>query len=661
MTTMTGTLRRMMAWTLMAGVFTGFIGLFAFDGPSSLLAQTDNTAPTISSVTITSDPDDNDSVYRRFFDDDVYGIGETVEATVTFNEDVTVLGAPQLELDIGGTAKNAAYKSTTGAGVVFSYTVASGDNDADGISVGANKLSLNEGSIKDAANKATELTHSALSAQTGHKVDGIRPTIKRAPYFIGSSSGNDGVRTTGEVIWAGVDFTEDVIVIGAQPIIVMPRLKLDVGGSTRYAPFGYAYAGCDEDEEGFTICVSSPRSSDWKGYSLIFKYTVEEGDLDLKGASTGANAFDLNGGTIRDAAGNNALLTHSATADDANVIVDAVPATVESVEITSDPGSDKTYGAGDTIDVTVTFSESVRVPQRLGSGEIRMPLLELNIGGVSKTARTHERGTITGTTVVFSYTVRDGDNDADGISIGANKLTTQANRGITDNYIGCCPGGENADLRHDALADDEEHKVGTSMPESLSTDATLTGLTLSGIDFGTFASDTESYSASVPYRFNQTSVVPIVSHSGARYVTKLGGVTDSDGRISLAVGSNVITIIVTAEDGSTTKTYTVTVTRAAPSTDATLKGLTLNGIDYGTFASGTESYSATVPYSVSQALVHATVNDSRARHVTKIGGVVVRPNGIWTEVPLATGANVITIEVTAEDGTTTYTRPIQLP
>ena len=145
------------------------------------------------------------------------------------------------------------------------------------------------------------------------------------------------------------------------------------------------------------------------------------------------------------------------------------------------------------------------------------------------------------------------------------------------------------------------------MPVSLSTDATLRGLTLSGVDFGTFASDTESYSATVPYRLNQTAVIPTVNHSGARYVTKRGGVTDADGTVSLAVGSNVISVVVTAEDGSTTKTYTVSVTRAAPSTDATLKGLSLSvvnvgPVDYGTFASDTESYMATVAYDVAQVL-----------------------------------------------------------
>ena len=51
---------------------------------------------------------------------------------------------------------------------------------------------------------------------------------------------------------------------------------------------------------------------------------------------------------------------------------------------------------------------------------------------------------------------------------------------------------------------------------------------------------------------------------------KLGGVVDDDGTIPLAAGDNVITIDVTAEDGSSTQTYTVTVTRATPSEPITV-------------------------------------------------------------------------------------------
>ena len=107
-------------------------------------------------------------------------------------------------------------------------------------------------------------------------------------------------------------------------------------------------------------------------------------------------------------------------------------------------------------------------------------------------------------------------------------------------------------------------------PVSLSTDATLSGLTLSEVDFGTFSSGTESYTASVAYSVSQTTVTPILSDSEASYVIKLGGVTDADSTVSLSVGANVITIEVTAEDGTTSKTYTVTVTKDAGGGEPTI-------------------------------------------------------------------------------------------
>ena len=183
-----------------------------------------------------------------------------------------------------------------------------------------------------------------------------------------------------------------------------------------------------------------------------------------------------------------------------------------------------------------------------------------------------------------------------------------------------------------------------------STDATLSGLSLSGVDIGSFNSSTTGYTARVPKGTTQTTVTPTVNHSGASYVIKAGGVVDADGVISLSVGSNVITVEVTAEDGSTTRTYTVTVTRFL-STDATLSGLTLSGVDFGTFGSTTTSYSAQVSNDVTQTTVSPTVSHSGASYVIKLGGVADADG----EIPLAVGTNTITVEVTAEDGSTSRT------
>ena len=191
---------------------------------------------------------------------------------------------------------------------------------------------------------------------------------------------------------------------------------------------------------------------------------------------------------------------------------------------------------------------------------------------------------------------------------------------------------------------------------ALSADTTLRALTLSGVNFGTFDSATTSYTASVANSVAQTTVAPTLNHSGASYVIKLGGVTDTDGVISLSEGSNVITVEVTAEDGQTTRTYTITVTRLDSqsdpiSSDATLSGLTLSGIDFGTFGSRTTSYSANVAYSVSQTTVTPTVNHSEASYAIKLSGVTDSDGTLSLRV----GSNVITVEVTAEDEATTQT------
>ena len=99
-----------------------------------------------------------------------------------------------------------------------------------------------------------------------------------------------------------------------------------------------------------------------------------------------------------------------------------------------------------------------------------------------------------------------------------------------------------------------------------STDATLSALTLSGVDFGMFASTTTSYSAQVANSLTETTVTPTLNDSEASYVIKLEGTVDSDGVIPLGVGSNVITIEVTAANGGDSRVYTVEVSRSEPAT-----------------------------------------------------------------------------------------------
>jgi hypothetical protein len=124
------------------------------------------------------------------------------------------------------------------------------------------------------------------------------------------------------------------------------------------------------------------------------------------------------------------------------------------------------------------------------------------------------------------------------------------------------------------------------------------------------------------------------------------------------VGSNVITVTVTAADG-TVKSYTVTVTRAAApgaSSNADLSALSLsNATLHPAFTSGNSSYTATVANAITVTAVSATLSDPGATltsvQVAANGGTPVACPAPGYVCPLAVGSNVITVTVTAADGT----------
>ena len=187
-----------------------------------------------------------------------------------------------------------------------------------------------------------------------------------------------------------------------------------------------------------------------------------------------------------------------------------------------------------------------------------------------------------------------------------------------------------------------------------SDDATLSGLVLSDVTFSpVFSSATESYTASVANGVTSTTVTPTLSDSAATYVVQLGGSTDADGTVDLAVGSNAVSVVVTAEDGSTMKTYTVTVTRAQRpvSADPTLVNLELShGTLNPTFSPTHETYTASVANGVESITVTPTLNSSAASYA-----ITLEDNVDDEDIDLAVGANVIKVVVTAEDGSTMKT------
>jgi hypothetical protein len=117
------------------------------------------------------------------------------------------------------------------------------------------------------------------------------------------------------------------------------------------------------------------------------------------------------------------------------------------------------------------------------------------------------------------------------------------------------------------------------------------------------------------------------------------------GGTDLAVGENTITALVTAQDGVTTKTYTIIVKRLG-SSNADLSDLTIsNGTLSPAFSSSKTRYTASVPNSVTSLTASPVLSDANA--MAQVTG----------ELNLIVGKNIIRVTVTAQNGTTkkTYT------
>ena len=121
----------------------------------------------------------------------LYGQGDTIKATLTFDQAVTVdttSGTPTLTLQIGDAARAATYAglSRDQKTLTFSYPVQAGDGDADGIAIATDQLRLNGGTLKDSKDNDVFPMHHALPAQPGHLV-GTRPpppTLHPGPHSL---------------------------------------------------------------------------------------------------------------------------------------------------------------------------------------------------------------------------------------------------------------------------------------------------------------------------------------------------------------------------------------------------------------------------------------------------------------------------------------------
>ncbi|ARM83981.1 hypothetical protein [Marinobacter salarius] len=105
-----------------------------------------------------------------------YATGDDLSFTVNWDEAVTVTGTPALNLDIGGTSRQADYVSGSGSSaLVFTYTVQAGDEDDNGIAVSS--LTLEGGTLQDVSSNNATLTLNSVGDTSGVLVDGVAPVV----------------------------------------------------------------------------------------------------------------------------------------------------------------------------------------------------------------------------------------------------------------------------------------------------------------------------------------------------------------------------------------------------------------------------------------------------------------------------------------------------
>jgi hypothetical protein len=416
------------------------------------------------------------------------GAGNVVTLTVNMSGNVTVGGGPPtLTLNDGGTATYSGGSGTSA--LTFSYTVAAGQNTSD---LAVTAFTLNGGTLTDGAGSAADLSGAVTNPSGTLQIDTTAPTVASV---VASGTGiisGSGDLAVGKVVTLTVNASEAVTVSGGTP-----TLTLNNGGTATYTGGSGTSA-------------------------LTFSYTVAAGQDTSDVTVTGVN---LNGATVRDGAGNSAVLTGAVTNPSGTLQIDGTSPTVSSVVasgsgITAGSGS---VGVGSVVSLTVNLSETVTV----NGGT---PTLTLNNGGTA----TYAGGSGT-STLTFSYTVGAGQTTSD-LAVSAVNLNGAA---VKDG------GGNTANLAGAVANPTGTLQISANVPTVSSVAASGTGITSGNGDLGV--------GSVVTLSVNLSDVVTVAGGTPTLTLNDGGTATYTGGS-----GTNALTFSYTVGAGQNTSDLTVT-------------------------------------------------------------------------------------------------------
>lgn len=359
---------------------------------------------------------------------------------------------------------------------------------------------------------------------------------------------------------------------------------------------------------GATVRHAVHASGNVSTNTLTFSYTIQPGDIDTDGISIGP-AIVLNGGTIETSAGQPADLTLNNVGVTSGVLVSTIGPTA--VISTSSLPSDTVQR------FTVTFSEAV-------TGLTLNDFVLSPTGTVAATAS----NLVTSDNVVYAFDVH---------VTGSGSLSVRLPVGVVESKYGN-PNNPSLTLMVSILQ---------------SSNADLQSLIPStGALTPAFAPNTNSYTLNVANDVESISFTPSLADINATAVVNGASTPNgtSSASIPLVVGSNTVTTTVTAQDGTTTKSYTVNVIRAQ-SGNAELVGLvpSAGSLDPA-FSPSATTYALAVPTETSSLQLTPTSADPTA--TITVNGATVASGSASSALPLGIGNTTLTVVVTAQNGTT---------
>jgi len=374
-----------------------------------------------------------------------YATGDAIEVAVAFTERVSVDtagGVPYLPLQIGRDIRNATYSAIDSNRhiLIFSYTVTDLDRDQNGLTIAANSLSLNGGSITyPGTANAAYLAHEGLPTQANH-------VVNKVPQIV-----DDGVRVTSTPLVGDTYGLAETITVS---VTFDSAVRVDTTDGVPGVVVLFNTHHEDDDDADFYYVYGS--GSD----TLEFSYIVESGDRDSNGIFVGFNQLFLYGGAIKHlTTGQNANLRYDPPENNGRFtehkvdgsIVSIIPPRILSVGFPNLPDQAGTYVTGDAIIVNVLFDEPVFV-SHFNTTPVDDPTIDITIGTTTREAEffghSHNR-----TVLYFVYYVTAEDHDEDGISIAANSIS------IHGASVRNAADTADASVDHRAVPDQADHRV----------------------------------------------------------------------------------------------------------------------------------------------------------------------------------------------------------